>query len=1297
MSSKNRIFPRRLRIRLSITVIAVLALAIVSGHFFRELSLRTVHANSTAQAPPLAQAWTNTALITADDNWSGVPGIEGFFLSNTLESPTGVDPQTILGDTIGTMGTTVVLDVIANQTQPNTLSNGGVAEFHVTQQAVPDNSNPTIALNGSGTADAPFLLLHLNTTGASTINVAYNVRDLDCSADNTNQQVVLQYRIGNSGNYTNVAGSYIADATTGGSLCTLVTPISVTLPAAVDNQPLVQLRILSTNAPGNDEWIGIDDINVTAGAAADTPPTVSTTVPLDNAANVPVNSNVSVTFNEAVTATASSFQISCATSGAHTFSLSGGPNTYTLDPTVDFTQGELCTVTVVAAQVTDQDAPADQMAADYVFDFTIVNTAPVAIHDIQGNGATSPLVGSSVTTSGIVTLLRTGSNAGGVAATASGFFLQDPNPDADPNTSEGIFVFTSTVPTYTAPATPVAVGDELTVTGTVVEFGTGGTITEIGSVTNLTVIDTGNSLPAAVTITVADLPSNAPGQPQLEKYESMRLSAASLTVTAPNDNFFDVATVLPGVPRQQVFREPGIPTGDPIPPDPTSGLPDPNIPIWDENPERLMVDTNGRALSPLVGYTSNVVFTSVAGPLDFAFGQYRLIPEVALTATANMNAVPVPTPAANEFTIVGYNIENFNNDVTQREKASLTIRTILHYPDIIGAVEIFDLADLQALRNEINNDAVAAGDPNPLYEAYLIEQDGTSEDSDQDVGYLVKTSRVAVNSVTQEGETETFAEPGGNPAAILHDRPPLVLDAQVDPAGVNTRVLVVVNHLRSFIDAELVAGDGPRVREKRKLQAESLGIILQTLQTNNPGTAVISVGDYNAFQFSSGYDDSVSVIKGSPTADDQIVVDQSPDVVNPNFVNLIENVPADQRYSFVFEHTAQVLDQILVNTVAQSLNTRIAIPRVNADFPELPATLYEDNAARAERNSDHDPAVAYFILLSPSAADGTVSGTITDNQGAPIAGTVVSLNGTQNRKTITDAAGRYQFENVETSGFYTVTPSRANYTFGPISRSFSQLGNQTEAAFTGSLSTVNANPLDVSEYFVRQHYLDFLGREPDEAGFNFWSDQILGCSGDAGCIEAKRVNVSAAYFLSIEFQRTGGLVDGLYRASFGRAPRYAEFTPDTAAMANNIIVGRGDWEGQLLANKQAFVQSFVNRAEFKSAYDGLNNAGYVDALISHTGVSFNQSERDALISTLGNGATRGEVLLRIAENDQFVNAKRNAAFVMMEYFGYLRRDPDAGGYEYWLNKLNQFDGNFQRAEMVKAFINSIEYRARFAP
>ena len=334
---------------------------------------------------------------------------------------------------------------------------------------------------------------------------------------------------------------------------------------------------------------------------------------------------------------------------------------------------------------------------------------------------------------------------------------------------------------------------------------------------------------------------------------------------------------------------------------------------------------------------------------------------------------------------------------------------------------------------------------------------------------------------------------------------------------------------------------------------------------------------------------------------------------------------------------------------------------------------------------------------SPTAANGLINGRTTTAKGAGIAGTVINLGGSQTRKTITDAHGNYHFDNVETSGFYTVAPAHVNFAFSPFERSFNQLGNSTEAAFTGSPIS-GENPLDTPEYFVRQHYLDFLGREPDEGGFNFWSDQILECGSDATCVERRTINVSAAYFHSIEFQQTGRLVDGLYRASYGVRPQFAEFMPDTQTIARDVVVGRTGWEQLLAANKENFIDAWVQRPEFHAAYDLLTNDRYVDALIEHTGISFTPSERDALVNGLTFGTlTRAGVLQRIAEDVRFVAVKHNEAFVMMEYFGYLRRDPDASGFQFWLNKLNEFDGNFEQAEMVKAFIVSGEYRARFSP
>ncbi|HEX7807422.1 MAG TPA: Calx-beta domain-containing protein, partial [Thermoanaerobaculia bacterium] len=240
-------------------VSAVLLLLSFATNMFADT---TAHPLSSSN---FSQDWTNTGLITANDNWSGVPSVEGF-LGQDITTGTGTDPQTLLT----TSGVAGDLTVLANQTA-TTITNGDVAEFHTTSQAGAPGSNPTIALQGSGTADAPYVLLHLNTTGRNTVNVSYNLRDIDCTTDNATMPVALQYRVGNSGNFTNVAAGFVSDATTGPSLCTAVTPVSVTLPAAVDNAALVQVRIMTTNAIGNDEWVGIDDIVVTSSGAPVTP------------------------------------------------------------------------------------------------------------------------------------------------------------------------------------------------------------------------------------------------------------------------------------------------------------------------------------------------------------------------------------------------------------------------------------------------------------------------------------------------------------------------------------------------------------------------------------------------------------------------------------------------------------------------------------------------------------------------------------------------------------------------------------------------------------------------------------------------------------------------------------------------------------------------------------------------------------------------------------------------------------------------------------------------------------------
>ena len=271
-----------------------------------------------------------------------------------------------------------------------------------------------------------------------------------------------------------------------------------------------------------------------------------------------------------------------------------------------------------------------------------------------------------------------------------------------------------------------------------------------------------------------------------------------------------------------------------------------------------------------------------------------------------------------------------------------------------------------------------------------------------------------------------------------------------------------------------------------------------------------------------------------------------------------------------------------------------------------------------------------------------------------------------------------------------------------------------------------ANPIDTTSFFVRQHYIDFLNREPDTSGLNFWINNIDGCSPKPACTEIQRINTSAAFFLSIEFQDTGYFVYRAYKAAFGDATgssttggvhslsvpviRLNEFLPDTQRIGQGVIVGQGNWQQQIDANKTAFTEEFVLRSRFLTAYpqtltpaqfvDGLNSQAATPAL---TGVKpLTQAQRDQLVSDLTQGfITRARVLRTVAENQTLSNAEFNRAFVLMQYFGYMRRNPndpqdsDYAGYEFWLGKLNLFNGNFVDAEMVKAFITSGEYRARF--
>ena len=305
------------------------------------------------------------------------------------------------------------------------------------------------------------------------------------------------------------------------------------------------------------------------------------------------------------------------------------------------------------------------------------------------------------------------------------------------------------------------------------------------------------------------------------------------------------------------------------------------------------------------------------------------------------------------------------------------------------------------------------------------------------------------------------------------------------------------------------------------------------------------------------------------------------------------------------------------------------------------------------------------------------------------------LSGAGSPTAISDSNGNYRFSNAEVGSFYTVTPELVNYHFSPGSRSFSLVGDKTDAVFTASPDAVIvANAIDTAEYFVRQHYRDFLGREPDRGGLTYWSAQLNQCHGDADCMRTRRIDISAAFFMSQEFADTGSFVYRLYKGALGRQLRYSEFTADRA-----LVIGGANLE----ASKTAFADTFVRRAEFADKYQGKTTPdAFVDALLQtmndSAGVDLS-SERATLIGRYNEGAgmnaSRALVVRQLVDNASFSSAVYNQSFVLMQYFGYLRRNPDAASFAFWLNVLNNgYRGNYRG--MVCSFITSAEYQRRFS-
>ena len=715
--------------------------------------------------------------------------------------------------------------------------------------------------------------------------------------------------------------------------------------------------------------------------AADDAPAVSTTTPAAGAANVALDSNIAINFNEAVNVTGAWYSITCTTSGAHTALPGGGPQSFTLDPDTDFVQNESCTVTVVAANVTDQDAidPPDNMASDFQWTFATV-APPVAIHDIQGSTHVSPRVGQVVANvNGIVTAKR-----------SNGYYMQDPNPDANDATSEGILVFTSSAPS-------VNVGDAVSVTGTVSEFRAGGasstnlSTTEIGSPTT-SVLSTGNPLPPATIIGAGGrvppgevIENDASGSVETsgvfdpasdgidfyETLEGMRLQVNNPVVVGPTNargEMFVLAddgagaaarTARGGIVVRDLGAEP--------PGDYASG---------DFNPERIQLDDAAGVATPNANVGDH--FSSpVVGVLDYDFANFEIELTSPLTRVPDgVTREVTAAPGANELSVATFNVENLDALEPQSKFDALAgeIVTNMRSPDVISLEEIQDnngatndsVVDADQTLSKLTAAIQAAG--GPTYDWRQInpvdDQDGGEPGGNIRVGFMFRTDRgLAFVDRAGGGSTNATSVVSGPDGPQLSFSP-----GRIDPtnpawnasrkplAGEFTfhgqTFFLITNHFTSKGGDEPLFGRfQPPTRSsevQRHQQAQLVNNFVDAILAADSNADVIVLGDLNDFEFSQ----TVSTLEGG--------------VLHA----LMKTLPQNERYSYVFEGNSQSLDHIVVSDHLFGNPFTYDPVHVNAEF--------------FDQLSDHDPQVARFVVNTNAAPSVDAGGPYTVAEGGTV-------------------------------------------------------------------------------------------------------------------------------------------------------------------------------------------------------------------------------------------------------------------------------------------------------------------------
>jgi predicted extracellular nuclease len=694
-----------------------------------------------------------------------------------------------------------------------------------------------------------------------------------------------------------------------------------------------------------DDFTGLGAHSTVVGDAA---PQVDATSPAAGATGVGLGSDLTVTFSEPVSVAGGWFSISCTLSGNHTATASGGPTTFTIDPDVDFVPAESCSVTISAGQVTDQDAddPPDTMASNFTWSFA---TPFQRIHEIQGAAHRSPVEGFAASdVPGIVT-----------AKVSNGFFFEDPDPDGDPDTSEGLFVF------GTAAAGLVAVGDSVLVDGLVTEFRPGGATGNNLTQTELTspfveVLSSGNALPGPGVIgkggrvppdEVIDNDSTGdaetsgvfdPAEDGLdfyESFESMRVQVNKARVVGPTNDFGEIPVVGDAGERASIHTTRG-------------GL---VIRADDFNPERIhlddrlmpgelpLLDVGDRFKSPIVGI------------LDYSFGNFKLdVSESVVTVSGALQRESARVPGDDELAVATFNVENLDpGDGTAKfaELADLIVNN-LKSPDLVALEEIQDnngptndgtVDATQTLTMLVDAISAAGG---PAYSFRQIDPvnnaDGGEPGGNIRVGFIFRTDRglsfvdrpggnatTPTGVVAGAGGAELTFSPGRiDPvnAAFANSRKPLAGEFRWH----GKTIIAVANHFNSKGgDDPLFGRFQPPTRSsevQRHAQAQIVNDFVDAVLAVDPRAHVLVLGDLNDFEFS----DTLSILQGGVLE------------------NLVLTLRRPERYTYVFEGNSQVLDHILASHKLYRELRAYDVVHVNSEF--------------ADQASDHEPQVARFSL-----------------------------------------------------------------------------------------------------------------------------------------------------------------------------------------------------------------------------------------------------------------------------------------------------------------------------------------------